>query len=92
MEKLNCFYKNRITKPKFLYEIEEYQRIQKEIEKLKEDDLAEEIVIGMDNLNETYINNNQKVDVKQKLNKNAGIYNYIEKSEKLPDWLFQNNE
>ncbi|RNA44125.1 hypothetical protein BpHYR1_007241 [Brachionus plicatilis] len=34
-----------ITKPKFLYEIEEYNRIKQEEE---EDDFAEEIVIGVD--------------------------------------------
>lgn len=36
-----------ITKPKFLYEIEEYNRIKQEEE---QDDIAEEIVIGVNTL------------------------------------------
>jgi hypothetical protein len=37
-----------ITKPKFLYEIEEYNRIKKEQEEREKEDQTEAIVIGAD--------------------------------------------
>jgi len=37
-----------ITKPKFLYEIEEYNRMKKEQEEREKDDQTEAIVIGPD--------------------------------------------
>jgi len=37
-----------ITKPKFLYEIEEYKRMKKEQEEREKEDQAEAIVIGAD--------------------------------------------
>ena len=47
-----------ITKPKFLYEIEEYERMKKEEEERNKDDIAEEIVVGKVDINTIESNGN----------------------------------
>lgn len=47
-----------ITKPKFLYEIEEYERMKKEEEERNKDDIAEEIVVGKVDINTIESNRN----------------------------------
>ncbi len=61
---------------------------------MNEDDIAEEIVIGIDEngLKKTYLNNDQKVDVNKRLFKKDDNYDNIANSSNLPDKLFQNNE
>ena len=39
-----------ITQPKFLYEIEEYNRMKQEQKELEEEDRAEEIVLGVESI------------------------------------------
>lgn len=49
-----------ITKPKYLYEIQEYNRMKLEQEQFNVDDIAEEIIIGEDN-NYTITNNSNQL-------------------------------
>lgn len=47
-----------ITKPKFLYEIEEYNRMKKEQEDFENEDRAEEIVVGVDTVEKKVVESN----------------------------------
>ena len=58
---------------------------------MNEDDIAEEIVIGIDeNGSKTFLNTNQEVDVNQRLHKKNDTQ--IKSESKFPDQLFQNND
>lgn len=57
-----------ITKPKFLYEIEEYNRMKQEEAEREEEDQTEEIVVGVDTVHKI-VESNQITEVEMKLMK-----------------------
>ena len=62
-----------ITQPKFLYEIQEYERMKKEEEEANKDDVADEIIVGVnypdnrEDANNNNYNEYNKKDVERRL-------------------------
>jgi hypothetical protein len=64
--------------------------MKKEREELNEDDIAEEIVIGMDQKNKTHLNSNQDIDEYKSLNSSTSLFPSNKPSSVLSSKLFQN--
>ena len=84
-----------ITKPKFLYEIEEYQRMKKEQEDIDADDRAEEIVLGLDSISlkteKSQVENENLFEPEKPDKYDQQVNINMENKVYLSDQLFQNN-
>ena len=80
-----------ITKPKFLYEIEEYERMKKEEEERNKDDVADEIIVGVNypeiNTIETAASNSYSDYNKQEVE--MKLFNETEKQSKFNSYKQQ---